>query len=93
MRRHRSNIMPIHDFPPDFKLEVGGIPMALTPEEQRYPVLTNDPKMLTGRAAEHAQLVERYRAALEKIASEDYRGNRPSSAVIAYNALHPEEDR
>jgi hypothetical protein len=33
----------------------------------------------------------RYRKALARIASEDYRGNRPQSAVIAYFALHPEE--
>lgn len=35
--------------------------------------------------------LERYKKALEEIASEDYRGNRPQSAVTAYYALHPEE--
>lgn len=35
--------------------------------------------------------IERLRAALEKIAKEDFRGPRPSSAVIAYKALHPEQ--
>lgn len=33
----------------------------------------------------------RYRKALAEIANEDYRGNRPQSAVTAYYALHPEE--
>lgn len=32
----------------------------------------------------------RYRAALERIAAEDYRGPRPESARIAYEALYPE---
>lgn len=34
---------------------------------------------------------KKFREALERIANEDYRGNRPQSAVIAYYALHPEE--
>jgi len=32
------------------------------------------------------------REALEKIANEDYRGNRPQSAVIAYEALAEQEE-
>jgi len=31
----------------------------------------------------------RYEAALRKIASEDYRGNRPTPARLAFEALHP----
>lgn len=38
------------------------------------------------------ETVARYRAVLEEIASEDYRGPRPASATKAYYALHPEED-
>ena len=38
--------------------------------------------------AENAKL----REALEKIANEDYRGNRPQSAVIAYEALAEQEE-
>lgn len=34
---------------------------------------------------------ERYRRALEKIASQDYRGPRPHEQTIAWRALHPEE--
>ena len=33
----------------------------------------------------------RYRRALKEIASEDYRGPRPQSAVTAYYALHPDK--
>jgi hypothetical protein len=35
--------------------------------------------------------VQRYKSALEKIANEDFRGNRPQSAVIAYKALKGKE--
>lgn len=31
----------------------------------------------------------RYERALRRIASEDYRGNRPQSAVVAHEALNP----
>lgn len=33
---------------------------------------------------------DRYRAALEEIAGEDYRGNRSQGAALAYKALHPD---
>lgn len=38
-------------------------------------------------ADSRAAIINRYRVALQKIADEDYRGNRPNSAVIAFNAL------
>lgn len=35
---------------------------------------------------------ERFRKALKEIAGEDYRGNRPHSATVAYRALNPDWD-
>ena len=34
---------------------------------------------------------QRFREALERIAGEDYRGNRPHSATVAWKALHPDD--
>jgi hypothetical protein len=53
---------------------------------------TDEPiERLTAALNETTKERDRYKAALEKIASQDYRGNRPPSAGIAWRALHPAE--
>lgn len=42
---------------------------------------------LAGVVASRNQTILRLRAALKKIADQDYRGNRPPGAEIAFNAL------
>jgi len=51
-----------------------------------YNVVDVDPKIKELKAER-----ERLRTALEKIANTDYRGNRSTESVIAFNALNQKE--